>query len=759
MKNLILICIISVPLFCFSQMENTQWRFADQSGLSFTTNPAAFVSSAYSGGGGSCSSIADASGNLLFYTDGIFVWNRFNSSMAGTSTPLIGGGTTQGVLIAKQPGNNPYYYIFVSGVSGTRYSIVDMSLAAGAGSVTVKNVTLTTQQQAYKIAGTRHCNKSDIWIVSQDDGITSWRAYLLTSTGLTAPVISNTGHAHVVYAAMKFSPDGSKIASTEWGDGVYLYDFNNSTGAVSGMTVVSGQASAAWGVEFSPDGKKLYATRSYATVLQWDLTAGSASAIAASVYTVYVTPTTFNGNKGALQLAPDGKIYQSYGSAQALSVIQNPNASGAACSYSFCALNLAPKSTSYGLPNQVKPVLPLPSFTNAVSQSTCQTLQFSPTNTTVGGVNSLYPTAASWIFGDPSSGPANYSSQLSPAHVFSAPGTYTVKMLIPNACGSPDTISQVVNVPNNVSVLSFSGNTLTCMGETTTLTVNGATSYTWTSPLGQTIGASIVVNPTISVIFTVSSQNGNSCTTNSIMPVSVLPPSVFNVSGTTELCLGESTTLTANGVSNYTWTSASGPVGTTSVLTLNPPLGILNYTLFGFNPSLTCVGQLFITLTVSPYPVLSVSGPTMACLGDAITLVASGATNYTWTFSGGTISGSTMATTLSSPVSFTLSGGDPNNNCISKEALSVGTNICLGLSSHEIRDFNIYPNPTQDKIVINSTMEVEKITVVNSLGQELFILNKPALKQEIDLSHLPVGIYFLKAENKQRQQVFKLVKE
>jgi hypothetical protein len=235
-----------------------------------------------------------------------------------------------------------------------------------------------------------------------------------------------------------------------------------------------------------------------------------------------------------------------------------------------------------------------------------------------------------------------------------------------NDCGVTDTISQVVNVPNNVSTLSFSGNTLICMGETTTLSMNGATSYTWNSGPGQTTGASVVVTPTTSAVFTVSSQNGNSCITKSIVPVSVLPFSAFTVSGSTDLCLGETTTLSANGVTNYTWTSLSGSLGTSSMLTVSPTQGVSNYTLFGFNPSLSCVGKLLVTVTVSPYPSLAVSGNTMACFGNAVTLNATGAASYTWSYTGGTFNGSVLTATLFSSQTFTVIATDPNTTAWQK---------------------------------------------------------------------------------------------
>jgi hypothetical protein len=72
---------------------------------------------------------------------------------------------------------------------------------------------------------------------------------------------------------------------------------------------------------------------------------------------------------------------------------------------------------------------------------------------------------------------------------------------------------------------------------------------------------------------------------------------------------------------------------------------------------------------------------------------------------------------------------------------------------------NIYPNPAHDKIVVSSAIEVEKMILVNALGQTVLIINTPQLKQEIDVSPLPTGIYFMKTENKQGRAVFKVVKE
>jgi len=72
---------------------------------------------------------------------------------------------------------------------------------------------------------------------------------------------------------------------------------------------------------------------------------------------------------------------------------------------------------------------------------------------------------------------------------------------------------------------------------------------------------------------------------------------------------------------------------------------------------------------------------------------------------------------------------------------------------------SVYPNPAQNIVTISSAVDLEKITLLNALGQEVLVLNKPEQKQEIGISHLPAGIYFIKAENRQGLGLFKVVKE
>jgi hypothetical protein len=85
-----------------------------------------------------------------------------------------------------------------------------------------------------------------------------------------------------------------------------------------------------------------------------------------------------------------------------------------------------------------------------------------------------------------------------------------------------------------------------------------------------------------------------------------------------------------------------------------------------------------------------------------------------------------------------------------------------GLKEHPGKpEIKVFPNPSRDKLFLDFEQgtAIDKISLVNPLGQEVYIRLNPEQRQEVNLSHLPAGIYFLKAENRQGQGVFKVVKE
>jgi hypothetical protein len=111
-----------------------------------------------------------------------------------------------------------------------------------------------------------------------------------------------------------------------------------------------------------------------------------------------------------------------------------------------------------------------------------------------------------------------------------------------------------------------------------------------------------------------------------VTQTTVVSPSTINVVGTTSICAGQSTSLTASGNTTYTWSTGSNNAG----VSVNPT-STTSYTVSGTN-AFGCIANAVTTVTVfNGLPVLSVNSSTNStCLGQTVALTASGAPNYTW---------------------------------------------------------------------------------------------------------------------------------
>ena len=342
-------------LFVSAQNETKIWYFGNHAGLDFNTSPPTILTNGalgYSNQEGSAS-IADAAGNLLFYTDGESIWDKTHNPMANGTGLLGHTSTTQSSLIIKKYNSGTVYYIFTldlqGGANGICYSLVDISLAAGNGSVTLKNIPLFAPSEE-KLTAVKHANGSDVWILTHDYNSSNFRAHLLTPSGIsTTAVVSSVGTLHdgsiqTTQGCMKVSPDGKKVAVAVSGlHTLELYNFNDVTGILSNSVVLTNALLHVYGCEFSPDSKKLYAAGASDTILyQWDLCVNPNVQTAIQNYTITL---------GGMQLAPDGKIYISRFNKQVLGVINAPNKAGTACNFIELGQSIAPKIGVFTLPN------------------------------------------------------------------------------------------------------------------------------------------------------------------------------------------------------------------------------------------------------------------------------------------------------------------------------------------------------------------------------------------------------------------------
>jgi hypothetical protein len=115
------------------------WLFGYKCGLDFSTDPPQPILDAALQSEESCASISDSFGNLLFYTNGITVWNKQHEVMDnGTGLCIgqylsddFGTSVTQGVVIIPSITDSNQYLIFTQNSSadtGIRMSIVDVHI-------------------------------------------------------------------------------------------------------------------------------------------------------------------------------------------------------------------------------------------------------------------------------------------------------------------------------------------------------------------------------------------------------------------------------------------------------------------------------------------------------------------------------------------------------------------------------------------------------------------------------------------------------
>ena len=354
-----LVFIICTALPLWSQNEAANWYFGNQAGLDFNSGiPVAQTDGQLITTEG-CAAISNPAGELLFYTDGTTVYNANHLQMLNGDNLLGNFSSTQSAIIVPAPGNSNLYYVFTvaaqGGADGLNYSVVDMTLDGGLGGVTaIKNVRLDNPYLvAEKLTAVLHTDGEQVWVISHRMDSNRFIAFLVSSSGInTTPVVSAVGRNSGSGGAgaigyLKASPDGKKLASAKQYvlSDLELFDFDASTGIISNPMLLN--QDAGYGVEFSPDGKRLYFSIFSSNIYQYDITQPDLASIIAS-RTLIAT-----GSFAALQVALDGKIYVTknvFTEKTNLAVIHNPNNLGAACNFQYTGPSLGGKTSELGLP-------------------------------------------------------------------------------------------------------------------------------------------------------------------------------------------------------------------------------------------------------------------------------------------------------------------------------------------------------------------------------------------------------------------------
>lgn len=397
---------------------------------------------------------------------------------------------------------------------------------------------------------------------------------------------------------------------------------------------------------------------------------------------------------------------------------------------------------------------------------------------------------------------------------------YTVTGISGAGCESAPVVSDVTVMP--LPLVAIAGPTLSCSGQTFTLTASGASTYTWST---QSNAISIVEGPNSTTSYFVIGTDANGCVQAGNITVSVNPsPALTLSSSNTLLCTNQSAVLTAGGASTYTWNtnsnlnsitvspsvttiySVSGEntvncivtktmaiVVNTIVVTMpsdqaicagkSTSLAILGasthswsgnpspFYFINVTPSVTtsytvgatdankCQYSTTVTITVNPNPVVMAStGQATMCAGETATLTASGATTFSWSNS---LTGSEIAVspTVAIKHNFIVTGTD-GNGCSDTAKVSVVVDRCLGIQESErLAGLSVFPNPGNGLFTIRVEQGDYTLKVTDVSGRLVAEAEFNGSSENIDLRDHANGLYYLQLSNGIIAETVKLIKQ
>lgn len=225
---------------------------------------------------------------------------------------------------------------------------------------------------------------------------------------------------------------------------------------------------------------------------------------------------------------------------------------------------------------------------------------------------------------------------------------YTVTGTI-SGCSGVRTATAYVNALPTVTV---AGASAICAGGSAIFTGSGASTYTWNT--GPTT-TSISVSPTITTTYSVVGTGTNGCTNTATKILTVNPsPTVSTASSSSVICSGSNASLIASGASTYTWMPGSLTGATVSATpTINT-----TYTVIGTSAG-GCTNTAVRTVSVNSLPTINTTASSsVICAGQTTTLTGSGGSTYTW--NPGSITGSPIAVTPASTITYSVVGTGTN---------------------------------------------------------------------------------------------------
>ena len=219
---------------------------------------------------------------------------------------------------------------------------------------------------------------------------------------------------------------------------------------------------------------------------------------------------------------------------------------------------------------------------------------------------------------------------------------------------SEDECEAMISVPVKVNprpLVYVKGDNQACKESTVRIEAydanEGTNNFMWDNgSVGPVITPKILDNTTFKVL----AQNQFGCMNTATFDVSLISPPVLSFDGRTSLCLGESTTIIGRGALMYSWDDGS-TLSTGGSINITPQTNTV-VRMTGSDVG-NCPATIDIQIMVMTPPSIHITGETEACMGDSISIYASGAESYKWNTGDTT---SAISFRVGSSAEYTVSG-------------------------------------------------------------------------------------------------------
>ncbi len=660
----LILLLFSSPLLQ-AQKEATNWYFGYSGGITFRNGVPEPLGGSKMQAIEGCAAISDPrTGELMFYSDGITVWNGKHEAIGWN---LKGGhSSTQSALFVPCPGDSNKYYLFTVGnlsydstlnEPGLWYS--ELHRINGRWRVGLNNVFLR-DSTAEKLTGTIHCNGRDYWVCVHHWYKNEFYSYLITDKGVSrTPVISTVGKLYdpplwgrvasgYAMGVMKISPNGKRLAlvngadETHSGHELHTFSFDNNAGVVADYLVISLPINAvvAYSCSFSPDSKLLY-TYGYGSHHIYQVAVDNRQTPPEiTIADLDYTGPFIAGVHRCFQLGLDGKLYMTggaYGQGDSIvlviDAIPHPNVQGTGCMFEPQVLTvMAPTfERSHSFPNYMDYIFNDSGENDARTCSPPQAMLEDRSLcegecTTFQEISSIYPKQWSWIFEGGT--PSFFEGQVPPQVCYEKAGTYVATLIVSNDYGSDTARSAVVVHPRPSAALSL--DVVICHGDTTDLLASGGVRYRWTPSAGLSsdTAASPRAFPKETTTYSVEIRNEFGCTTSASVVVRV-EKTLHAEAKDAEVCAGEGVQLHASGGAYYFWSPSEGLDKTDVADPVATPSKSMEYRVIVSNGP-ACVDTAYVHVVVHELPVADAGLDQQICSGGAAQLVATGGVAYRW---------------------------------------------------------------------------------------------------------------------------------